>query len=87
MTLVWKNGVEYGKNFSMECNMEWKIFNIEWKMEEILQYGIWKNRLPFHSIACPGVKNKSVSSFVVPFGTTFSGISPSRICRHVTRKF
>ena len=26
----------------------------ECKMQEILQYGIWKNRLPFHSIACPG---------------------------------
>ena len=23
-------------------------------MEENYQYGIWKNRLPFHSIPCPG---------------------------------
>ena len=23
-------------------------------MEENCQYGIWKNRLPFHSIPCPG---------------------------------
>ena len=42
-------------NFSMEWNMQWKIFSMEWIwMEEILLYGIWKNRLPFHSIACPG---------------------------------
>ena len=49
----------------MEWNIEWKIlvWNGIWNgkflvwngygMEEILQYGIWKNRLPFHSIACP----------------------------------
>ena len=43
------------ENFSMEWNMEWKI--LVWNgngMEENCQYGIWKNRLPFHSIPCPG---------------------------------
>ena len=42
------------ENFSMEWNMEWKI--LVWNgngMEENCQYGIWKNRLPFHSIPCP----------------------------------
>ena len=27
-------------------------------MEEILQYGIWKNRLLFHSIACPAIRSQ-----------------------------
>ena len=48
----------------MEWNME-EIFCMEWNMEEIFRYGmedgiekncrygIWKNRLPFHSITCP----------------------------------
>ena len=31
--------------------MEWKIFSMG--MEENCQHGIWKNRLPFHSIPCP----------------------------------
>ena len=51
------------ENFSMEWNME--DFSMEWKwngrflvwngnrMEENCQYEIWKNSLPFHSIACP----------------------------------
>ena len=42
------------ENFSMEWNMEWKIFGMEWKWNgRICQYGIWKNRLPFRSIPCP----------------------------------
>ena len=44
--------MEYGKK--VYYGMEWKIFNMEWK--KFLQYGIWKNRLPFHSIACPDIK-------------------------------
>ena len=37
--------------FCMEWNME-KIFRYgtEDRMEKNCQYGIWKNRLPFHSI-------------------------------------
>ena len=37
-------------------------------MEEILQYGIWKNRLPFHSIACPagGEQLTAVSTVTGP---------------------
>ena len=31
-------------------------------MEENCQYGIWKNRLPFHSIPCPGYYIKSLSN-------------------------
>ena len=41
-------------NFSMEWKMEWKIF--VWngnETEKYCQYGIWKNRLPFHAIPCP----------------------------------
>ena len=48
-------------NFRMEWNMEenfsmeWKIFGMEWKWNgENCQYGIWKNRPPFHFIPCPG---------------------------------
>ena len=44
------------ENFSMEWNMEWKIFGMEWNMEwkkiTSMEYG--KNCLPFHSILCPG---------------------------------
>ena len=54
--------MEYGRKFfGMEWNME-ENFSMEWNiwngrflwngngMEENCQYGIWKNRLPFHSI-------------------------------------
>ena len=44
--------MEYGKKNQYEMEYEMKIFL--YGMEEILQYGIWKNRLPFLSIACPG---------------------------------
>ena len=60
----------FSMEWNMEWNMEWKIFGMEWKwngrklpvwngngMEENCQYGIWKNRLPIHSIPCPGFKN------------------------------
>ena len=55
------------ENFSMEWNME-ENFSMEWNgrflvwngngMEENCQYGIWKNRLPFHPIACPVCDNR-----------------------------
>ena len=40
--------------FCMEWNME-EIFRygMEDGMEKNCRYGIWKNRLPFHSITCP----------------------------------
>ena len=49
------------ENFSMEWNMEenfsmdWKIFGMEWKWNG-RKLPVWnmKNRLPFHSIPCPG---------------------------------
>ena len=43
--------------FCMEWNME-EIFRygMEDGMEKNCRYGIWKNRLPFHSITCPGLK-------------------------------
>ena len=54
------------ENFSMEWNME-ENFSMEWNgrflewngngMEENCQFGIWKNRLPFHSIPCPVVRS------------------------------
>ena len=46
------------ENFSMEWNMEYGRFLV-WNgngMEENCQYGIWKNRRPFHSIPCPNVR-------------------------------
>ena len=44
--------------FCMEWNME-EIFRygMEDGMEKNCRYGIWKNRLPFHSITCPGDSN------------------------------
>ena len=41
---IWKKKSVWNGNF-----LVWNGYG----MEEILQYGIWKNRLPFHSIACP----------------------------------
>ena len=35
----------------MEYGMEDFWYGME--MEETYQYGIWKNRFPFHSIPCP----------------------------------
>ena len=50
--------------FRMEWNMEWKSFSMDgYGMEEILQYGVWKNRLSFHSIACPALCSCSFYSF------------------------
>ena len=44
--------------FCMEWNME-EIFRygMEDGMEKNCRYGIWKNRLPFHSITCPARGN------------------------------
>ena len=44
------------ENFSMEWNMEYRMEDFWYGMEENCQYGIWKNRLPFHSIPCPACK-------------------------------
>ena len=44
--------MEYGRIF--QYGMEYGF--LEWNrngMEENCRYGIWKNRLPFHSIPCP----------------------------------
>ena len=37
-------------------------------MEEILQYGIWKNRLPFHSIAYPSLRKKNQTKIILKTG-------------------
>ena len=53
LKLHWYGIMEWNReqNFSMEWNMEWKIFSMEWKWyEKNCQYGIWKNRIPFHSV-------------------------------------
>ena len=42
--------MEYGKK--LVWNGKFLVWS-GYEMEEILQHGIWKNRLPFHSIACP----------------------------------
>ena len=47
--------MEYGKK-NLVRNGIWNGKFLVWNgygMEETLQYGIWKNRPPFHSIACP----------------------------------
>ena len=41
------------ENFSMEWNMEWKIFSMEWKWNG-RKLPVWNmDRLPFHSIPYP----------------------------------
>ena len=37
------------ENFSMEWNIEWKIFGIEWKKITSMEYG----KIVFNSIPCP----------------------------------
>ena len=49
--------MEYGKK--LIWNGKYLVWN-GYGMEEVLQNGIWKNRLPFHSIACPA--NKQLDS-------------------------
>ena len=44
------------ENFSMEWNMEWKIFSMEWKKIASMEYG----KIVFHSIPCPGCKQPLV---------------------------
>ena len=39
------------RNMEENFSMEWKIF-VGMEMEENCRYGIWKNRLPFHSVPC-----------------------------------
>ena len=51
-------------NFSTKWNGKFLVWN-GYGMEEILQYGIWKNRLPFHSIACPGRRIGFYSVYLV----------------------
>ena len=41
------------ENLSMERNGRFLVWNGN-GMEEDCQYRIWKNRLPFHYIPCPG---------------------------------
>ena len=36
------------ENFSMEWNMEWKIFGMEWKKIASMEYG----KIVFHSMPC-----------------------------------
>ena len=69
--------MEYGRKI-LVWNGTWKeilvwngIWNgrfLEWNgngMEENCQYGIWKNRLPFHTMPCrpPHVKTARSNSF------------------------
>ena len=58
-SLVWKNGMEYGKKFS--TGMEGKIFSrpMEWKKFGSMEY----RKIIFHSIACPANQNKFSVSF------------------------
>ena len=37
------------ENFSVEWNVEWKIFSMEWKKISRMEYG----KIVFHSIPCP----------------------------------
>ena len=44
----------------MEWNRRFLVSNGN-GMEENCQYGIWKNRLPFHSIPCPALNKQRKS--------------------------
>ena len=47
------------ENFSMEWNMEWKIFSMEWNIIASMEYG----KIVFHSIpACPACNILAVSN-------------------------
>ena len=52
LNIPWYGSIEW--NMEENFNMEW---NMEYGMEENCPYEIWKNRLPFYSIPCPGKKN------------------------------
>ena len=56
--LVW-NGI-------WKKNLVWNGRFLVWNgngMEENCQYGIWKNRLTFHSIPCPGCNSIDNNNF------------------------
>ena len=42
------------ENFSMECNMEWKIFSYEMEMEWKKIASMKYEKIVFHFIPCPG---------------------------------
>ena len=42
--------MEYGRKF--QYGMEYGMEDFWYGMEENCQYGIWKNRLPFHTMPC-----------------------------------
>ena len=52
-------------------------------MEENIQYEIWKNRLPFHSIPCPDreiVKKRLGCLFIASSDSHFSNITDFEQC-------
>ena len=52
LKVVRYGSIEWDKeeSFSMEWNMEWKIFDMEWKKIASMEYG----KISFHFIPCPG---------------------------------
>ena len=52
------------ENFNMEWNGRFLVWNGN-GMEENCQYGIWKNRLPFHPIPCPVYNLKYALSLLI----------------------
>ena len=64
--LVWKYGMEYGENFSME----WKIFGMEWKKISSMENG----KIVFRSIPCLAFRtsltwSQSAASHAAPKST------------------
>ena len=44
------------ENFSMEWNIKWKIFSMEWKKNANIEYG----KIVFHSIPCHALSTTQV---------------------------
>ena len=69
-----------------KTNLVWNGKFLVWNgcgMEEILQNGIWKNRIPFHSIACPAYRQERIQGG----GMWGMHLPPPAIFKHVFNEF
>ena len=74
--LVWKYGIEYGRNFQYEWNREWKIFSMEWKIFSMewkwngRKLPVWNmeksSSIPFHALLNDGAAAAVFPSPLLP---------------------
>ena len=76
--LVW-NGIWNGRFLVWNGN----------EMEENCQYGLWKNRLPFHSIPCPALKCTIYATAAIQptIHVYLKDVQPSRLTAIGARSF